>query len=376
MLSTEKITRWVLWGGLLLIFSSSILFQSVQGKTFLQGDCWYYQQIIVSLLEDGDLDMQNNIMNLDPLAGQLALGKNGRYVPKHQILMPLVSIPFYLVFESVGLLIFNLLMLLTLFSLIFKLNCLFIDRMPALLTTLMYALGTLFLNYAYNYSPDIFSTLLVVSGLYLCLNNHHNIGAILLGLSLFAKISNFPLVIIIVTYTILNILFFNDIVVVRPQRKHWQVALFLLVLCLSVMPFLATNWALYGSPFETGYHRTLIQATEGQGQIFQDHSDDFNTPFLEGVNNLLMLSQKGIVPTNPIILTSLLGLFFLSDLKHKRHFILFGVVALVQFVFFAKYDHWYTSHYSNRFLMTFVVMMSVFSGAFVQYVVRRLSVSK
>ena len=89
-----------------------------------------------------------------------------------------------------------------------------------------------------------------------------------------------------------------------------------------------------------------------------------------------MVSQKGIVPTNPVILTSLLGLFFLSNLKLKRHFILFGAVALVQFVFFAKYDHWYTSHYSNRFLMTFVVMMSVFSGAFVQYVVRRLSVSK
>jgi hypothetical protein len=84
--------------------------------------------------------------------------------------------------------------------LIFNLNCLFFSRPIALITTVLYATGTLFLDYTYNYSPDVFSTVLLLSGLYLVLRARFYAGAFLLGLSVFAKIPNAPLAGVILLY--------------------------------------------------------------------------------------------------------------------------------------------------------------------------------
>jgi hypothetical protein len=144
---------------LCLIYLPFIIARSDSPESFIQGDSYYYRAVIDSLSEDGDLLLANNI-SADPLNGQLAVGTEG-FVPKHPIILPLVSMPFYLLFGSPGLLLFNILDCMLLIVLIFKLNCLFHPRIIAFTTTILYATGTLFLEYTYNYSPDVFATVLI-----------------------------------------------------------------------------------------------------------------------------------------------------------------------------------------------------------------------
>src|SRR5262245_22470029 len=77
---------------LCFIYPPFILSNQVSKADFIKGDCYYYRAVIISLLEDRDLLLANNVEN--PLNGQLALGKEG-LVPKHPIIMSLISIPFY-----------------------------------------------------------------------------------------------------------------------------------------------------------------------------------------------------------------------------------------------------------------------------------------
>src|SRR5262249_45864096 len=182
---------------LCFVYTPFILSKGPTTLDFLPGDCKYYRAIIVSLLKDGDLLLANNVD--DPLNGQLALGKDG-LVPKHPIIMPIVSIPFYLAFGDYGLLLFNIINCMILMVLIFKLNCLFFSRSTAFITTTLFATGTLFFYYTYNYSPDVFSTVLLLSGLYLVLKERFFWGAFFLGLSIFAKLPNLPLAGVILFY--------------------------------------------------------------------------------------------------------------------------------------------------------------------------------
>lgn len=104
-------------------------------EDFVKGDSYYYRAMIISLLHDGDLLLANNIA-VDPLDGQLALGTHG-LVPKHPVIMPLVSLPFYALLGNDGLLLFNVLQTIILMLLIFQLNRLFCSDILALITTVI-----------------------------------------------------------------------------------------------------------------------------------------------------------------------------------------------------------------------------------------------
>src|SRR5215470_10825414 len=109
---------------LCLIYPPLVLSDTAAQLSFFKGDCYYYRAVVVSLLQDGDLLLANNLWK--PLSGQLAIGRQG-LVPKHQILMSLVSIPFYLLLKDKGLLLFNIVDCMILMALIFKLNRLFFE---------------------------------------------------------------------------------------------------------------------------------------------------------------------------------------------------------------------------------------------------------
>ncbi len=69
------------------------------GRHYLRGDCQYYFYTAVSLLQDQDIDLANQ---LPPPPGRhsddVALDQQGHLVPKHPIWMAIFSIPFIFVF--------------------------------------------------------------------------------------------------------------------------------------------------------------------------------------------------------------------------------------------------------------------------------------
>src|SRR5580698_6375246 len=93
-----------------IAYTSVALFRAPRLGSFLIGDCPYYAATTESLVHDGDWDIRNQLpgdLEKDH-EGFFALSKDNRIVPKHSVLMPIVSIPFYLIFGKTGFLIFNL----------------------------------------------------------------------------------------------------------------------------------------------------------------------------------------------------------------------------------------------------------------------------
>lgn len=360
---------------LCLIYLPFIISKSDSADSFIQGDSHYYRAVIVSLLEDGDLDMANNIAFENPLNGQLAIGQGGDFVPKHPIIMSLISIPFYLLSGVPGLLLFNIFNCMILIVLIFKLNCLFHDRLIAFITTILYATGTLFLDYTYNYSPDVFSSVLLVAGLYLMLRGKFYAGAVPLGLSIFAKITNAPLAVVILLYVAFVLSkggpvngrateHFRDKVTVGVTTA--------VIFIMALAPLAYTNQLLFGSPFVTGYQRTAVAGADGE-MVLVDHTGKFNQPLLKGIYSTLFDPRNGVIPTNPVLLLALPGVFLIRRMRSRDKIYLILLLCLIQFLLFAKYDEWYTSFFSNRFMMTFIALSSVFVSNFLSHLIPKFS---
>jgi hypothetical protein len=331
-------------------------------ETYLKGDCYYYRAVIVSILEDGDLLLENNVK--EPLNGQLALGKDG-LAPKHPILMSLVSLPFYVLFGNPGLLLFNIVNCMILAILIFKLNLFFHSRLIALIVTLLYATTTLFYDYAYNYSPDIFSTVLLLGGLYLVLKQRFYPGLALLGLSLFAKLPNAPLVALIGIYALFQIWRRDPAGEGRPVGMPSPIGMTLIagaVFLAALLPLAYANYALFGSPWITGYQVTAVAGpTPGQA-VSVNHTVKFGQPLVEGIANVLLDPINGVLPSNLVVLLAIVGLASIKTSPRRNELYLIAALCLVQLLFFAKYDEWYTSHFSNRFMMSAIALSSVFAG--------------
>ena len=369
ILGTDLKASFIILICLFLIYIPFIIARSASGESFLKGDCYYYRAMIISIIEDHDLLLENNLEGSDLLSGQLALTEEG-YRPKHPIIMPFVSVPFYVLLGDQGLLLFNILDCALLIVIVSRLNRLFFDPVISVVTSLLYAVGTLLLEYVYNYSPDIFASVLILAALYFVLTDHLYVGALFLGISIFAKITNAPLVIIIFIYILLIQRDQNqkksDVIENHTGPALVRLSKTLIIFMLSLMPFLFSNFFLYGSPWTTGYQHIVIRDPVSGQAVFENHAYEFNQPIVKGSLNLLFDPINGILPTNPILVLALAGILKLSKLSLRKELILLLTLASVQFLIFAKYDYWFTSHFSNRFLITSILLTSVFSSKYLE----------
>lgn len=351
---------------LLAAYIPSIAAREARNEHFLKGDCFYYRAVVISLLEDGDLVMNDDIGSVPPLNGQLALGAGGdveRLVPKHPVLMPVASIPFYALFGTRGLLYFNVLMVVSLVAVIFLLNRLFFGLGTSLGVSAAFGIGSLFHEYIFNYSPDIFSTLLFMGGLLLALTGRYAAAGLVLGLSVFAKLPNVLLVGVVGLYLLHRALRPGPELAMSTRERLEPVLRFGGALAVGLLPMAWVNTQLFGAPYVTGYQRAIY----ADGLL--DHVAQFNQPFLGGLWRLLSDVSNGLFPTNPVLFIACLGIPFALRHPATQPMRLLGLLCLTQLAFFAKYDDWAVSHYSNRFLMTTVAIMSVFASAAVQRVV-------
>src|SRR5690242_16919754 len=120
--------------------------------TFLIGDCAYYRATLVSLLEDRDLDIANNLtVQRYPMPSNVARGRHGEFYPKHPILLAVAALPFYVVAGDVGLLAFNLAQLCVLVLVMWIGARRYAANEAALAIVLWYAFGTMLRPVAYNF---------------------------------------------------------------------------------------------------------------------------------------------------------------------------------------------------------------------------------
>ena len=322
--------------------------------TFLNGDCTWYRATIVSLLSDGDLDQRNNLVLVETKAGvvpilspenDVALGANGAWYPKHPILLSVLALPFYFVAGDIGLLAFNLVQLTALLIVAWYLLRRVTSDAVALAATWWLAFATHLLSAAYNFSPDVLSTLLVVAGYLALVSRKAAIAGALFGLACCSRWSN------VVLLPVVGIFVLHGF-----TRRQWLA--FGLPLAAFLLALGGLNTFMFGSPFITPYDRVIGSFQNGVPVLEVSHRAMFNMPFVPGLFQQLVHPSNGLITSGPHILFAPFGLALLWR-RSRAETLLLGGICVVLIAFFAPYSDWRASTIGHRFLMTVVVLSAL-----------------
>lgn len=329
--------------------------------SYLPGDCPFYRATTVSLLEDRDLDLRNNVdWQVVSPDGQVSIGRNGAWYPKHPVLLSLLALPAYALLGDPGLLAFNLLQLLMLDCLLLFAARRVASEPVALAVALLFALGTLLRPVALNFSPDVLSTLLVVGGALALLDRKAALAGVLLGLSVAARWTN---------------LVFLPLALGFAAVSHGRGAA--LRFTLGVAPPLvalgALNGWMFGSPFVTPYDRVGVHLLSAPA-IEPSHRTRFTLPFWSGLAAQLLDPELGLLRSAPPLLLSVAGVPLLV-LRFPREAFVVLAFSVTQLATFARYADWRASTFGHRFLMTVVALgvlpAAALSGQAVAWLGRR-----
>jgi len=260
--------------------------------TFLVGDCVYYRATLVSLLEDRDLDVMNNLVAQNfPLPSNVAMGRNGAFYPKHSVLLPVVALPFYVVAGDAGLLAFNLAQLCALVLVMWLGARRYAPDAIVCPLMLWFAFGTLLRPVAYNFSPDVFSTLLVAGGIVALLYERNGTAGVLLGLSLWAKWT--------------NAVFFPVAAAALVARRDWRALLrFGAAAAVPTVGLLGLNWHMFGSPFVTPSGVTSENSRPARRAAVEIDSRSAGTSCWVGTRRRRALSSRAYASASSFILVA------------------------------------------------------------------------
>jgi hypothetical protein len=328
----------------------SAFVQDRRGNDFLPGDCRYYALTAESILRDGDLDLTNQLLGDEPLEtareklrlheGFFAVSPAGRVVPKHSILLPLISLPFVATFGVYGFLIANVLIAIALVAGVADLA----GNSPAarVVALLIFATSS-WIIYSCNYSPDLFVAALIVWSYSLARRERWLLAGLLAGLAVWAKV-----------YAAIILLPLAIVILPAGWRASLRAAAGALA---GVTPMLILNAMLYGGPLVTGYDRDARVAAEGF--IFHEHYSKFNQPILTGIRDVLFDRNAGMIRTAPLWFFWPLG--FALAWKERAPFsrrmcLALAIGTSANVLFFAPYDEWNASIDGNRFLFPAVAL--------------------
>jgi len=322
--------------------------------TFLIGDCAYYRATLVSLLEDHDLDVGNNLSaQRYPQSGNVAQGRNGAFYPKHPILLAVAALPFYAVAGDIGLLAFNLAQLCALVLVMWIGARRYAPDTIAFALLLWFAFGTLLRSVAYNFAPDVLSTLLVAGAVVALLYDRPITAGVLLGLSVWAKWT--------------NAVFLPVAAVAIAVQRDWRSLLrFGAAAAVPVAGLLGLNWHMFGSPLVTPYDRVLV-AVNQRWVLEPSHRTFFTLTFWGGLWTQLVHPQLGLIVAAPPFLVALPG-FVLIFQRARWEVLLVGGACAAQLAMFAKYEQWNVSSYGPRFLLTVVALSALPAAATLAFV--------
>ena len=322
--------------------------------TYLPGDCPFYRAAAASILKDFDLDLRG-----DPLfsvlrpEGQVALGERGEWYPKHPLLLPLAALPAYAAAGDAGLLFFNLVQLVALDALVFLAARRFTSDLAALAIALWFAFGSLLRPAAYNFSPDVLSSLVVLGAVLALLSRRPAAAGFLFGLSVAAKWTNALFLPLGAAYALLAL-------GLRPALRF---------AAASAPPLAALailNWHMFGSPLTTPYDRVLGPG----GTIEPSHRTMFDGPFWAGLWQQIEDPRLGLVRSAPQTLFALPG-FALLFRRARAEAALVAACCAAQLAVFAPYRMWSASSYGHRFLMTAVVLCAIPVAALAERIFHR-----
>ncbi len=334
-------------------------------EPYMKGDSSYYANIVISILYDFDLDQRNQSdpsifenpkpwTNIGMYDSNIARGSRGEWYPKHTLVLPFLSLPFYAAWGGFGLLIFNLLTLLALIVAMRRVAAMYASAGASGIAAVLIGITPLFHHFAYSYSADILAALLLVCAVGAILTKRGLWSGILFGLAVWTKLPN-----------AIGLLAAGVMLIVI---RDWKTCLHYCIGCaISLGAFAAVNWYQFGGPWVTSYSRVWV--IEHGHSVIGDHLASFAYPFFDGLRLQLIDQVHGLVPTAGAAVLAVFGYGRLYK-KSRPAFALILLFSLLTFLFYCKYDFITGSDYSNRFLMPLVAISAVPLSCLLDAVVR------
>ena len=332
----------------LAIIYGAIVASGYDGQPVLRGDAWYYYLTSTSLLRDHDFDLANQLpARLEDHSGEIALDRNGHFVPKHNIVLAILSLPLVALWGREGAVIFNLLQLLLCLHLLNLWVVSYSSPSAAAVATFLVGMASFAPHYVYNYSQDILASTFLL-GTFICLDRRSDRGSGLFLAGLWfgiACVAKFPYLFVLPALMLL-----------LPRiPSRW--VYFGVGFACPVALLLGYNTVMFGHPLVTSYDRIAI--FEAGAWHVGTHRNDFSLEiFSRGLIGQLLDRRHGLLWTSPITVVSLVGFAYLMQ-RRWRLGVALGSTFLLLYGFFAAYRFWNTSHYGNRFLFPVIILSAL-----------------
>ncbi|HUB05902.1 MAG TPA: hypothetical protein VMB50_02820, partial [Myxococcales bacterium] len=332
---------------------------------WLYRDGSFYFNTVRGLVENGSLD-QSHLhprswfngrlrwnYNLTDDWSNVSVGRDGTtWYPKHPLLMPILSVPFYLALGDVGTLVFNVLCGVLAALLAAELACAFTARWAASLIGFGLGVVPLIVREAYGFNNDLFYTVLVVGTAVCVANRQMGRAGLLAGFSVFAKITN-----------VFFLAAFGAWVLATRDRR--LILRFVAACSIGLAVTLIVNWVLFGAPWITAYQRVLI--VHNGAQEIQSHTRLFHREFWEGLHALWGWPEyrdpqgRGVMAVFPAYLPALLGTGVLAWRKRWVEALVFLFALTWPLFFFAKYD-WYRDDFCDPVYFLCAAPLAAWAG--------------
>ncbi len=347
---------------MLLVYGLFIVRQ-FKDHHFARYDPGWMVSTVMSIVEDRDLDLRNQLQNNPGLAAdQTSLGKNGQWYPLHEFLMPIVTVPFYVVFGINGCLIFNVVISILLMILLFELCIRHLDYHSSFIATVLTAFPTLFLDYTYSYSLDVFSAFLLTLAFWCLVKNRFMLTGFVCGLATYARLANAVTILGFVLYILLETTSnASGCSVARGPRTVFKRISPVFSYLAGGLPvalcFLMTNWLMFGSPTITSYDRWQ-RFVDGQS-IVSSQRADFGCSISESLPKTLLDPKSGLVIGAPLLLLAIAFGMRPFWRKAYREAVFLIVTSGSLIILFSKYCNVVPGEPGNRYLMPVVALCAV-----------------
>jgi len=336
----------------------------------LQIDSYYYYKTLISMVEDLDIEVSNNYFddvyqyNYDIHRSPFSLGKDGKIYPKHSVIAPFLSIPFYWFFRGenngkTAVLIFIIFNVILIYLLLYLYSVEYFDKKTGIITIIL-LLFTSPIIVETAFTGDLMIALMILGGLYLLQRNKPVIAGILMGFSVWARLTSLLFIIM------LPLLAFKD----KGIKKNIVIALLFTLIPLSMFGFF--NYRYYGSFFSTSYDNVFCHIN---GEITVESCKDLHgETFLEGFKRVFIHRNShdetlmearvwdGILYQFPLWWLVIPG--FILFWRKDRYLTIYTVVSFIIIVIF--YSGYGTFHV--RYVYPWICLFTLPLGCAVEYI--------
>ncbi len=336
----------------LALCSTLIIFSYVlriyQPHTYAHADIGWQMLAVQSLVEDGDLDFKNQLDNdFHRTQGQASLGKNGEWFPLHEILMPILAVPFWKLFGVDGCLIFNILIAIATTIVIYYLSLNYASLSSSFFAAILTLSSSLLLAYSYSFSGDLFGAFFFLLSYQQLIKKRFLNCGFFWGCAVLARILNvftFPAMIVAIV-----------LLAKKENRIFSALTKFLLAGIPAFLFFSISNYQMFGHPLTPAGQFWL--GFDNQGNSFiQSYSSYITTDFWHSLIDVLFNRSSGLFAGSPLLLLAVLLCF--SRKKISNDLLIFILVCL-SFIIFATIFSAFPGSHGNRYLMSVSLLSAI-----------------